>query len=50
VDTLHHDTLLLGQDFDHIAAFAFVFGAAADDFNRIAFSDFYFHVTRSSSC
>ena len=31
------------EDFDHFAAFAFIFLAAGDDFNRIAFANFYIH-------
>jgi hypothetical protein len=43
VHTLDHDPAIVQQDIDHLAALAFIFEAATDDFHRVAFANLYSH-------
>jgi hypothetical protein len=47
IDTLHHHAILIRQDIDHFAAFAFVFEAPTDDFYSVAFANLDSHTSSS---
>jgi hypothetical protein len=47
INTLDNHTTLIWQYLDHFASLAFIFEATTDDFNRIAFFNFYLHCFRS---
>jgi hypothetical protein len=43
VHTLDYNTAVIKENIDHLTALAFIFEAAADDFNSVAFANLYFH-------
>jgi hypothetical protein len=43
VYALDHDAVHIHKHIDHLTTLAFIFEAAADYFNSIAFADLYFH-------
>jgi len=45
----HHYAVIIGHHIDDLATFAFVFEAATDYFDGIAFTDLYFHTITPAS-
>jgi hypothetical protein len=43
VHTLDYHTAVIKENIDHLTALAFIFEAATDDFNGVAFANLYFH-------
>jgi hypothetical protein len=43
VHTLAYNTAVINKNIDHFTALAFIFEAATDDFNGVAFANLYFH-------